>query len=463
MFKGYLKIVPAILILFFCSSFVLAQSQEISLPKIEKNVLDNGLTLLTIERHDLPVVSFRLVLKSGSAYDPNDKPGLADLTAGLLRKGTKTKSAIQISEAVDFIGGELGAGADWDVTYATCRVLSKYFDTGLDLLSDIVLNPVFSEDEIQRLAQQTIAGIKQSKDNPSYLADINFRKFLFEDYPYGRPREGTETSIASIKRDDIVKFYERYYCPNNVILAVVGDIKPKEVLQKVKAKFGNWKKKEIPLTTFSLPPAPKGIEILLVDKPDLTQAYVKIGNFGIERSSPDYFPCRIANYILGGGSFSSRLMEIVRVQRGLTYDVNSYFEVNKLKGAFLVSTFTRNDSTEAAIRAILREMRRIREEKVTEKELADTKSFYSGFFALQLETPDQVATQIVNIELYNLGADYIKNYRKYVNSVTEAQVLEVAKKYFDPDNIKICVIGPAQVLKPMLEKIGKVEEKSFLE
>ncbi|MFQ6003467.1 MAG: M16 family metallopeptidase [Candidatus Zixiibacteriota bacterium] len=451
-----------LLFLLIASNFTTASAQEIKLPDIKKETLANGLKVIVIEHHELPVVAFRLVLKSGSAFDPPGKAGLANLTAGLLRKGTETKDATQIAEEIDFVGGSLGAGANWDATFASCRVLNKYFDAGLDLLADIILNPTFNEDEIERLRKQTIAGIMQDKDDPGSVAEENFRAFVFGEHPYGQPLEGTEHSVPSITRDDIVNFYKTYYVPNNAVLAVVGDIKTDDVLKKVKSKFGSWERKEFVTPDLAQPPEIKGFQILLVDKPDLTQSYIKIGHLGIERKSPDYFPVRVMNYILGGGGYASRLVDEVRDKRGLTYDIRSIFDPYRLKGAFEVSTFTRIDSTLGAVQAILKQIERMRAEKVSEKELSETKSFYNGYFPLQFETPEQIATQILNVELYDLGEDYIKNFRKNISAVTTDDILRVAQKYLDPDNIKLVVVSKAEELKTELESLGEVEVISFL-
>jgi zinc protease len=438
-------------------------AQEIKLPPIERITLDNGLKVIVIEHHELPVVAFRLVFKTGSAYDPPDKAGLADLTAGLLRKGTRTRTATQIAEEIDFVGGSLGAGSSRDATYATCQVLKKHFDVGLDLLSDIVLDPTFKEDEIERLRKQTLAGIKQQKDDPDAVADEKFREFLFGDYPYGQPSEGTETSVAALSRDDIVNFHKNYYVPNNAILAVVGDVKSVEAINKVKEKFSRWKGAEVATPSYAAPPDIKGYQILLVDKPDLTQTYIRVGHLGVERSNPDYFALKVMNYILGGGGFSSRMMDEIRSNRGLTYGIYCSFDFNKLKGAYTVDTFTQNDSTAAAIKAIIEQIGKIRSEGATDKELEDTKSFYTGYFPLQFETPDQIATQILDVELYDLGEDYIKDYRKNINAVSKADIQRVAQKYLDPKNLKLVVVSKAEDVKASLEPLGSLKVTSFLD
>jgi zinc protease len=438
-------------------------AQEIQLPPIEKTTLDNGLKVIVIEHHELPIVAFRLVLKSGSAYDPPGKAGLADLTAGLLRKGTQTRTATQIAEEIDFVGGDLGAGSGRDATYATCQVLKKHFDVGLDLLSDIILNPTFKDDEIERLRKQTIAGIKQQKDDPEAVADEKFREFLFGDHPYGQPSEGTETSVAALTRDDIVNFHKDYYVPNNAILAVVGDVTSGEVINKVKEKFSRWKGAEVVTPNYAAPPDIKGYQILLVDKPDLTQTYIRVGHLGVDRSNPDYFAVRLMNYILGGGGFSSRMMDEIRSNRGLTYGIYCSFDFNKLKGAYTINTFTRNDSTAAAIKAIIEQMEKIRSGGVTDKELEDTKSFYTGYFPLQFETPGQIASQILDVELYDLGEDYIKDFRKNINAVSKEDIQRVAQKYLDPKNLKLVVVSKAEQVKASLEPLGEVKVTSFLE
>jgi zinc protease len=452
-------------LLFFllATSVTAADNQEIKLPPIQKVGLANGLTVIVIEHHELPVVAFRLVLKSGSASDPEGKGGTADLTAGLLRKGTKTRSATQIAEEIDFVGGRLGAGSGLDATYATCQVLAKHFDVGLDLLSDIILHPTFKEDEIERLKKQTVSAIAEGKQDPGRVADEKFSEFLFGDHPYGRPSEGTEQSVPTITRDDIIDFHRTYYVPNNAILAVVGDVKYKDVLTKVKAEFGSWKSGEVPQPVTATPPPVQGYQILLVDKPDLTQTYICMGHLGIEKKNPDYFPIRVMNYILGGGGFASRLVDEVRSKRGLTYDVGCRFDANKLGGAYQVTTFTRNDSTAAAIAAIIDQIKRIRAEGVTDKELQDTKSFYSGYFPLQFETPSQIASQILDVELYDLGEGYIQNFRQNINAVTKEDILRVAQKYLDPDNLKLVVVSKADDVKASLEPLGSVQVVSFTE
>lgn len=451
-------------VLLLLSSNLLAQNtDEIKLPPIYKQTLDNGLQVVVVEHSEVPVVTFMLVVKSGGMQDPAGKAGLANLTANLLRQGTKTKTATQISEEIDFIGGSLGAGADYDYLSASCTVLKKYFDTGLDLLSDVVLNPIFTQEEIERLRSRRIAEIKRALDDPETVADWKFQQFLFGHNPLAFPLAGTEKTVSSITREEIVDFHRNYFVPNNTILAVVGDVKLSEVLPKVKKIFGFWKKQNLSTPTYAQPDPVKGYQIILVDKPDLTQAYIQFGHLGVSRNNPDYFPIRIMNYILGGGGFSSRMVQEVRAKRGLTYGIGCTFAHQKEGGSYEVSTFTRNDSTLAAIQASLNEIKRIKTEKVSQQELEDAKNFYFGYFPFRFETPQQIAGQIINVELYGLGNDYLKNYRSNIKKITADDVLRVAQSYLDPDNMKFVVVSKAEDVKAKLETLGSVKTVAYTE
>jgi len=459
-----IKLVITILTALVLSATLLAQApDEIKLPPIHKQILDNGLQVVVVEHPEVPVVTFMLVVKSGGMQDPLDKAGLANFTANLLRQGTKTKTATQISEEIDFIGGSLGAGADYDYLSASCTVLKKYFDTGLDLLSEVVLNPVFTEEEIERLRSRRIAEIKRALDDPETVADWKFQEFLFGHNPLAFPLAGTEKTVSSITRQEIVDFHRNYFVPNNTILAVVGDVKLNEALPKVKKIFGSWKKQNLSTPTYAQPEPVKGYKIMLVDKPDLTQAYIQFGHLGLKRNTPDYFPIRIMNYILGGGGFSSRMVQEIRAKRGLTYGIGCTFAHQKEGGSYEVSTFTRNDSTLAAIQASLEEIKKIRAEKVSPQELEDAKNFYSGYFPFRFETPLQIAGQIIDLELYGLGDDYIKNYRRNIKKITADDVLRVAQSYLDPNNMKFVVVSKAEDVKAKLETLGSVETVAYTE
>jgi zinc protease len=441
------------------SCFAYASATEVKLPPITEDTLANGLVVVTVENHELPTLEIQLIVRAGSSYDPAGKEGLADFTSSLLRQGTQTRTAVQIAQEIDFVGGSLGASADRDAINATADVLVKHFDTGLDLLADIIQNPVFDTSEIERQRNQILSGIVQAKDDPNGLCVKGFNTFLFDKHPYGHPSEGTSKSVSGITRDDIAKYYSDYFHPNNAFLVVAGDVNPKDVFQRVSKAFQGWKSAKIPVLSITTPPSPDGYKILLVNKPDATQTYIRFGHFGITRQSPDYYPFMLANYILGG-SFVSRLNNEVRIKGGMTYDIHTANEWNIMPGAFYCNTFTENDSTMSAIKASLNVIKKMREAEVTDEEYTNAINFYSGFYPMSLETPSQVAREIIKIKLYGLPLTYIQDFTKNVKKVTKADILRVAKKYIDPDNMVFCVVSNAETVQDSLKTLGSVTVKS---
>jgi zinc protease len=445
------------LVLMFMATSVIAA--EVKLPPITEDTLSNGLVVVAIENHELPTVTMRMVVKSGSAYDPAGKSGLADFTASLLRMGTDSKKATEIAKEIDFVGGSLSGSADRDASYIGSEVLLKHLDVAMGLLSDIILHPAFDTSEIERMRQQNISGIIQSKDDPNTICATGFNELLFEDHPYGHPSGGTEKSMAAITKVDITKFYADYYHPNNAFFVVAGDIVPQQIFDAVSSKFGDWKKADIPPLNLQQPPGPKGHTIWLVNKEDATQTQIRFGNFGITRQNPDYYPMTLMNYILGVG-FVSRLTEEVRVKGGMTYDIQMQNEWNRMPGAYYVSTFTNNDSTMSAINATLKVMKGMKAALVTDAEYKNAISFYQGYYPMKLETPEQVASEIIKVKLYGLPVSYIQNFTQNISKVTKADILRVAKKYVDTDNLDFCIVSNAAAVQDSLKKIGNVTIKN---
>jgi zinc protease len=449
-----------IVILIALFSFALAAANEVKLPPITEDTLANGLIIVAVENHELPTVTMKMAIRSGSAYDPAGKAGLANFTAGMLRQGTKTRTAPQIAEAIDFVGGSLDASANRDAIYAYCGVLTKHLDVGIDLLSDIVLNPVFDTSEVERFRNQTVSSIVQSKDDPDELCVKGFNDALFGNHPYGHLTVGTEKSVAAITRDDIVKYYNDYFHPNNAFIVVAGDIKPAEIFQKLGNAFKDWKKGPVPVLNITTPASPEGYKIVLIDKPDATQTQIRFGHFGITRESPDYYAMTLMNYILGS-SFVSRLNEEVRVKGGMTYDIRTANEWNIMPGAYYCNTFTENDSTMSAIRASIRVIKGMQEKEVTDAEYVDAINFYAGFYPMGLETPMQVADEIIKVKLYGLPVSYIADFTRNIQKVTKADILNAAKKHLDMNNLVFCIVSNAADVQDSLKTIGKVTVKSL--
>jgi len=425
--------------LIFHFAFLILHSSSHAL-RVERRVLENGLTLLVVERHNLPIVMVTIGVKAGSLIEPQEKAGLANLTAGLLTAGTKKRTAAEISEEIEFVGGTLSASGGVDYIKVTLSILKKDVSLGFDLLSDIILNPVFPEEELNKKINRIKGSLKARKEDPHFIASEAFRKEVFGLHPYGRLVEGTEESLKRIKRDDILKFHSAYYVPNNSIMAVVGDITPEEVEDLLKRYFSRWQPKEL-----KFPPVPtlepsKKRKIIVIDR-DLTQANILIGHIGIKRGNPDYYAVSVMNYILGGGGFSSRLMHNLREEKGLVYDIYSFFAARKEGGSFRVGLQTKNESANTALEEVLKEIKRIRTTPVSDAELSEAKAFLIGSFPMKIETSRRIADFLVAVEYYELGIDYIDKYPDYINSVTKDDVLRVARKYLDPENFILVVVA----------------------
>ncbi|MEK6726602.1 MAG: pitrilysin family protein [Deltaproteobacteria bacterium] len=440
-----IKIGAISLFLIILCSFMIGATADAA-PLGKRIVLENGMVLLLSERHTIPSVTINMLIKAGQVSEPSDKAGLANITAGLLTEGTKKRTSSQIAEEIEFVGGGIGASGGDDSASVNLTILKKDLDLGFDILSDILINPVFPEDEIRRKIRETKASIEKEKENPSAVAGKEFAKTVFGDHPYGRPVEGLPETLDRIVRDDIVKFHAAHYIPNNTLMAVVGDVTEEEIVSKLNRYLKDWKKGEVVKHVF---PNVKSLSQKIV-KPinkKITQANIVLGHIGIERENPDYYAAYVMNYILGGGGFTSRLMDNIRDNKGLAYDVHSYFAPMKYSGYFNVGVQTKNESAKVAIEEVLREMGRIRKEPVRDKELEDAKAYLTGSFPLKLDTNKKIAGMLTAIEFFNLGLDYPDRYPKTINSLTKNDILRVARKYLNPDNYIMVVVGD-------LEKAG---------
>jgi len=415
-------------------------------PLGKRIVLENGMVLLFSGRHELPVVTVSMAIKAGGLVEPADKPGLASITASLLTQGTKKRTANQISSEIDFIGGSLSVAGGDDFASANLRVLAKDLRTGFDLLADVLMDPVFDQKEIDRKVKETLAAIQRQKEEPEVIAGDAFSKAVFGAHPYGRTSDDVAAYLPRITKQDIQDFYARRYGPNDCVVAVVGDVTEKEIVALLRERFAGWKSAEKQDPPHAAPPAIPSLTVRKMDK-NITQANIALGQVGISRENPDFYAVVVMNYILGGGGFSSRLMDNIRDNRGLAYDVHSGFAAQKEPGAFRVWTQTKSESANEAIAEIFKELKRIRTEPVSDKELADAKAYLTGSFPLRMDTSAKIAGMLTNIEIYGLGLDYPQRYAGLINAVTKDDVLRVAKKYIDPDHMAMVVLGNQEKIK----------------
>lgn len=405
-----------------------------------KKILDNGLTVLYSEKHNIPIVMVTMIIKAGPLDEPKEQAGLANLTAELLDEGTKNRRSSEISEEVEFIGASLGASTGSDYTTISLSVLKKDVEKGFELFSDIVLNPVFPQEELDRKRELIKGSLKQREEDPSFIADRAFRKEVFGEHPYGRLIEGSVETLSVITGEDIIKFHSKYFIPNNALLSVVGDLTPDELDSLIKKYLDSWKIAEMPERQINPITEEKTKRVVKIEK-DVTQANIIIGHLGISRDNPDFYAVSVMNYILGGGGFSSRLMQKIRDDMGLAYNVHSFFAPGKDKGSFQSSVQTKNESANTVIAEILKQVEKIREDNVSDTELADAKAYLTGSFPRRLDTNRKIADFLATVEFYNLGLDYSEKYPSFINAVTRDDVLRVAKKYLDPENFILVVVA----------------------
>ncbi|GKS59731.1 peptidase M16 [Nitrospira sp.] len=413
-------------------------------------VLPNGLTVLFLEQHALPMIEAHALVKVGSAQDPPEKAGLANLVVSLLDEGTTTRTSAELAEQIEFVGGSLRASSSEDYTGATARVLKKDADLGLALLSDVLQNPVFPKHEFERVRSEIIGQLISEKDDPGTVAMRAFNQLIFAGHSYRWPVAGTEETIPQITQQDVRTFHDNYYLPNQTILSVVGDLTQEEVTAFVTKYFGGWK--QVPA------PTPKTASSQKLTKPtlklinkELTQSSIILGHLGVKRSNPDYYAISVLNQILGAGGFGSRLMDNIRDKQGLAYGVMSLFEGRVAQGPFYISLQTRTEATNQAIAGVLHELKAIREAPVTDQELADAKAYLMGSFALRLDTTSKLAQTLALVELHNLGLEYFTQYPRWIERVTKEDVLRVAKRYLDPYHYALVVVGDQAKAKVKVE------------
>ncbi|HEY3129324.1 MAG TPA: pitrilysin family protein [Acidobacteriota bacterium] len=438
-----------------------AADSSLKLPPYKKLKLKNGLTVLLMEQHEVPLISFHFIVKTGAVADAAGKEGLASLTAGLLRKGTKSRSADQISGELDFIGGQLDADAAEDYTGGAAEFMKKDVATGLDLLSDVLLHPTFPDDEMTKMVKQRIDGIKAAKDEAQGVIGTYFDAYLYASHPYGKPTEGDEKSLAALKREDVSNFYETYYTPGNTILSAVGDFNAAEMERQLEGRFGAWPAKSVPAITVTSATPVQGKRLLLVDKPDSTQTFYQLGNVGIARTNPDRVFINVVNTLFGG-RFTSMLNTELRINSGLTYGARSFFDQRKSPGPFAISSFTQNATTEKAIDMTLDILKRLHEKGITEEELKSAQSYIKGQYPTRIETSDQLASLISQLEFYGLDASDINNYYARIDAMTVDDARRVIKQYFPLDNLVFALIGKASEIQGIVKKYAaKVDTKSI--
>lgn len=426
---------------------------------LSRFVLDNGLEVMLLQDHRLPLVSVGLTFRRGAGIEAHDQAGLALFTAELMNRGAGDLDATALAERVDALGASLDVDAGWDSMSVGLSGLSRDSDDLLEILDLVARRPRFEAGEAEATRDEQIAAIRSQDDDPATLVARAAMATLYDGHRYGNPVEGTQETVAGLRAADARALHARVFVPNNAIFFAVGDFEPDELRARVERRFGGWERGEVPEPVVAPPdPTPGRLRIVIADKPDLVQARIYLAHEGIARTDDRRITASLLDAVLGGSGFSSRMMKELRSAEGLTYGVSSGFAMRRRPGPFVVSTFTRVPETRRAVDILMAQLRAIRgDAPVTAAELADAKSFLVGQFALGLETSSSVMGSLVNLELYGLPEDSLDTYRSRVQHVTPADVRAIAEALLHPERIAIVLLGPADALVPQFEDLGDVE------
>ena len=405
-------------------------------PDFKTETLPNGLKVFIIEDDRKPTVTFRLIIRSGSLFDP--KNGTADFVAGLLNRGTAKRDAATFALETDSIGVAIQSDASPDAISVSAAGLTKYTGQILDLFSDAVFHAAFPAEQFAKLQRQTLSALEEEKQQPAKLAAKLTGKVLYGPHPYGAYL--TPAAVQALTRDDLVAFHREHFVPNNATLAIVGDVKAADILAEVKRVFGDWKKGDPRMLKMAAPPALHGLTIHLLDRPGSVQSNIVIAQPGPARGNPDTPELNVLNATLGGG-FSGRLFQNLREKHGWTYGAYSAFDMKKFGGSFQASAETRNEVTVPAIVETLKEIARLADEAAPTAEVALQCQYNVGNYLLSLESSARTAQRVQDIDLYSLPADFYKTYATRMAAVTPAKVQELAKKYLSTTDLAVIVVG----------------------
>jgi zinc protease len=421
----------------------------VSLPPIVTRQLPNGLKLMIVEQHELPLADFVLLTGSGSTADPAGKPGVANLTAAMLREGTATRKSLDIADQAAFLGVGLSSTSSWESSTLSLHTPTAQLDSALALFADVALHPSFPANEFERLRKNRLTDLLQIRDQGPAIANLVFPAIIYgASHPYGLAAIGTEASVKSLTTADLQSYYQTNFRPNNATLIIVGDVTPGQIEDKIKSLFGGWQRGEIPTLNYSEPPKSGATTIYLIDKPGAAQSSFRIGSVGVPRSTKDYFALTVMNTILGG-SFSSRLNQNLRETRGYTYGAGSRFEMRRAAGPFTASAEIVAAKSDSALLEFMKELNRIRESVPTD-ELTRAKRYLQLQLPGNFETTQQIAGALVPVALYGLPLDYYNNYVQNIEAVTQADVNRVAQQYINPGALAVVIVGDRKTIEQAL-------------
>jgi len=427
----------------------------LKLPAIQKRQLSNNLPVWIVELHEVPVAQVNLVVLSGSSNDPAGKFGIASLTAAMLDRGAGSRSALEIADAVDFLGADLGAASGVDSSAVRLHVPVARLADALPIMADVALRPAFPADELERLRRQRLTSLLQARDDPPTIASLSFSRVLYgPSHRYGTATAGSAETIKSLTSADLRTFYQGTFRPDNAAMIVVGDVTTDKVMTLLEPAFGGWKAQGAALPPTKLPSVeePAKRELYLVDKPDAAQSQIRIGWVGVPRSTPDYFPIQVLNTILGG-SFSSRLNMNLREKHGYAYGAGSSFDMRASAGPFVSSAGVQTDKTAEALKEFFVELDAI-QKTVPADELTRAKNYVSLRFPEAFETTGDISRRLEDMLVYHLPDDYFAKYVGNIQAVTAADVQRVAQKYIQPSRFAVVVVGDLKKIEPGIRALN---------
>jgi zinc protease len=435
---------------------------KFAMPKAYETELGNGLRVIVLENHKLPTFAMQMVILSGGLSDSAGQPGAAQYTAAMLREGTNTRSSRQIAEAIESLGATLGAGAGLSspISQITAGGLTENLDQIMELFTDVILNPSFPADDLNKLKTRAAAQLRAQRSQPGFLANEMFLKTMYGAHPASRAAL-TPAQIQGITPETLKQFHAAHYKPNNAIFAIVGDVNPSEIVAKLEKTFGGrqgggWTRSDVPRPDLPKVSEPGPSKIYLIDRPGSEQTNLILGNLSIERNDPDYYALDVMNQILGGGA-SARLFLNLREDKGYTYGAYSGFTAAKYRGVFRANTEVQTKVTKGSMDELIYEFKRIRDEKTPDDEFDRAKRTIVGGFAMQLESPLSLLANIITQKIYNLPADYWDAYPQKIAAVTADDVQRVARKYLDLAKLQIVAVGDAKQIADMMKQFGGVE------
>ena len=427
--------------------------RALKLPPVQKLSLGNGLPVLLVESHEVPVVQVNVIVRAGAGADPQGKPGLASLAADMLDEGAGSASALQISDEVDFLGASLSASARWDATTVGVHVPVKRLERALAILADVVQRPTFPAAELERLRKERLTELLQARDEPTAIASVALARALYgRGHRYGTITMGTEASVRAFSREDLASFHGRAFRPNNAAVVVVGDVTAPSIRPLLERAFGGWKAEGAFASAVPAAPQVAGREIWIVDRPGSAQSEIRIGRIGPPRSTADYYPLVVTNTILGG-SFTSRLMQNLREQHGYAYGARSSFDYRLSTGPFVASAAVQTDKTGPSLTEFFKELDAIGK-TVTEAEVTKAKNYVALSFPSDVETTGDLAAKLAEQFVYGLADGWLDQVVSRLQAVTLAEVRRVAPEYIVPGKVAVVVVGDRKKIEAEVKALN---------